>query len=387
MPEVPLVTFRVAMHPVTLRFLDDERERAYRDASLHALRVQARIAVALGVALYLLVGVLDAWFIPEADRGGAWIIRGFAVVIALALAGFTFHPRFRDFNHGPISLIGLDAAAGLIGIMRMMPDEAITQYYVAIVIVVFWTYLFLGVRFVNGLAINVTSVAFFYLAFGVLRAMPPSFLAASGFFLFAASVVAGGAAYTLERQRRELFVREIDLDSERRRHQTRALHDHLTGLPNRELLEDRLAQAIALSRRDNRRCAGFYLDLDGFKGINDTFGHNTGDIVLRIIANRLRSNLRDVDTVARLGGDEFFVLTQGVESNGDVQALAEKMLYLVAQPIHVGPEGPLPAVSVSIGIAVFPQGECSVHDIIHSADRAMYTVKHGGKNGYALAEI
>jgi diguanylate cyclase (GGDEF)-like protein len=374
------------MHTVTLRFLDEERERAYGEVSVQSLRTQARLAVALGIGLYLLVGILDPWFVPPADRVSVWLIRGAAVGIALGILGFTLHSRFQQLNHGPISAIGLNASIGLMGIMLKMPAEAIAQYYVSIVIVIFWTYLFLGVRFVYGLAINVGTVVLFYSAFGLLMLMPPSFIAASGVFLFAASVVAGGAAYTLERQRRELFVRELDIDSERKRHQVRALHDRLTGLPNRELLDDRIAQAIAMSLRDGRVCAGFYVDLDGFKEINDTFGHDTGDIVLRIIADRLRANLRNVDTVARLGGDEFFVLAPGIASSNDVRLLAEKMLHLIRQPIQISPEGPSPTVSASIGIALFPYRDCSVHDIIQRADHAMYAVKRAGKGNYALAD-
>jgi diguanylate cyclase (GGDEF)-like protein len=372
------------MHPITLRFLNAQRERAYRDRSVQSLRVQARIAVALGVTLYVLVGVLDPWFIADANRADVWVIRSIAVAFALGLLAFTFHPWFHEFNHGPISMIGLVAAVGLIGVMRKMPVEAGMQYYVSMVIVIFWTYLFLGVRFISALAVNIATAALFYLVLAVLRPMPPSFLAASGFFLFAASVVAGGAAYTLERQRRELFVRELDLDAERRRHQTRALHDRLTGLPNRELLEDRLAQAIALSKRDGRHCAGYYVDLDGFKQVNDTFGHNVGDIVLRIVADRLRLNLRDADTVARLGGDEFFVLTQGMSAPTDVNSLAQKMLHLIEQPVQVSPDGPSPALGASIGISLFPYRDCNVHDVIHRADRAMYAVKRAGKRNYSI---
>ncbi len=191
MLETPPIVLTEAMHPVTLQFRNADLEKSYRLPSLRLLTVQSRIAVAVGIALYVLVGLLDQWFLPADRIASVWLIRVVAVAMALAILAFTFHPLFQRFNQEPVALIGLIAIIGVICIMWLMPVEAIAQYYVGIVIVIFWTYLFLGVRFIYAAVVNIVTVAAFYFAFGVLREMPASVLSASAFFLFAASVIAG----------------------------------------------------------------------------------------------------------------------------------------------------------------------------------------------------
>lgn len=152
-----------------------------------------------------------------------------------------------------------------------------------------------------------------------------------------------------------------------------ALHDALTGLPNRILLEDRLAQAIALARRNQKRVAVLILDLDHFKNINDTFGHATGDHLLVATSRRLKSCLRDSDIVARLGGDEF-VLGVPVDCDDDGgERIAQKILNAFVDPFHI--EGRELRVNASIGICTYPEAGEDPETLIQSADAAMYEAK------------
>jgi len=154
-----------------------------------------------------------------------------------------------------------------------------------------------------------------------------------------------------------------------------ALHDVLTGLPNRALFEDRLEHGLAQAKRHDRTLAVMFLDLDGFKTINDVHGHDVGDEVLITTANRLKEHARGDDTVSRFGGDEFLYLLTEIDGDKDAALVAQKIANAIQQPIPL-PIGELIAKS-SIGIAIFPRDGTSASVLIKSADAAMYKAKRG----------
>jgi diguanylate cyclase (GGDEF)-like protein len=152
----------------------------------------------------------------------------------------------------------------------------------------------------------------------------------------------------------------------------------LTGLPNRRLLGDRLSQALAAAKRDGMKAALLYLDLDGFKSINDMLGHAAGDLVLVETARRLRSRVRESDTVARMGGDEFTLLLTRISDRDHLEVLANGILQSLGKPFQPGDR--TVAVTASIGIGVFPDDSPDTASLLEHADLAMYAVKHHGKN-------
>jgi diguanylate cyclase len=162
-----------------------------------------------------------------------------------------------------------------------------------------------------------------------------------------------------------------------------AMHDRLTKLPNRALLEDRLEQEVLRARREGSRFSVLFLDLDGFKQVNDAFGHHTGDLLLIEIAVRIRAITRERDTLARLGGDEF-VLLAGAFEPPDVARLAEKILAVVREPVFAS--GHECRVSASIGIALCNGGEYVEQELLRNADAAMYRAKSLGRDGYCFFE-
>jgi len=158
-----------------------------------------------------------------------------------------------------------------------------------------------------------------------------------------------------------------------------AHHDALTDLPNRLLLTDRLRQAAAQAKRDNIMLALMYLDLDNFKPVNDTLGHNVGDLLLQQVASRLLGCVkRESDTVARLGGDEFVVLLPHIEKGSDAATIAECILDALMQPFHIN--GSTINISSSIGIAIYPESAQEVHELMKNADTAMYEAKKAGRS-------
>lgn len=159
-----------------------------------------------------------------------------------------------------------------------------------------------------------------------------------------------------------------------------ANHDVLTGLPNRFLLADRLERAISHSERTDELFAVCYLDLDGFKPINDCFGHAAGDYVLSEIAKRLKNVVRNNDTVARVGGDEFVIVLIGLKSIDACRIVLDRLLADISQPIFIETE--TAAVSASIGVAIYPQDGRNSKSLLNHADQAMYLAKNSGKSRY-----
>lgn len=162
-----------------------------------------------------------------------------------------------------------------------------------------------------------------------------------------------------------------------------AFYDALTRLPNRHLLKDRLKQALALSARSHKRVAVCYLDLDGFKEINDQYGHDSGDTLLVEIAKRLTLALRQHDTVARVGGDEFVLVITELQTPEDCAALLDRVLIDVAQPVDIGGNHPV-SVSSSIGVACSHMNGYDPTQLVSLADKAMYLAKQNGKNRWMI---
>lgn len=164
-----------------------------------------------------------------------------------------------------------------------------------------------------------------------------------------------------------------------------AQHDVLTDLPNRVLLSDRISQALALAQRERTHLAVLFMDLDGFKSVNDTHGHDAGDVVLQTVARRLLHCMRASDTLARVGGDEFVALLQDIGNEQEVLKKANMFVAAVLRPIPL-PAGGEVRISISVGIALYPQHGTTSEALSEHADHAMYQVKNSSKNGAMVYE-
>jgi diguanylate cyclase (GGDEF)-like protein/PAS domain S-box-containing protein/hemerythrin-like metal-binding protein len=185
----------------------------------------------------------------------------------------------------------------------------------------------------------------------------------------------------------QYFISAVQDVTERKRAEQQisfmAYHDRLTGLPNRALLFDRLSQAMAQAKRDTKRVALLFADLDGFKAVNDEHGHEAGDAVLRMAAQRFLACVRATDTVARTGGDEFAIVLGGLDDPQQAQAVAEKIVQAFAQSLTL-PDGLDCRVGASVGISVYPEHGSAMDNLMVAADRAMYASKRRGKNTYSF---
>lgn len=201
----------------------------------------------------------------------------------------------------------------------------------------------------------------------------------------AVSALVFGLLVVLSRRNRQLAQSVAALVEAQAALQRIAWHDALTGLPNRTLLADRLRQDMRRVRRNQQFLVLAYIDLDGFKAVNDTHGHEVGDRVLVEIARRMRAVLRDVDTVARLGGDEFAAIFTDLAEASLSAPLIERLLATIAAPVDI--DGLSLQVSGSIGVSYYPQhGDIEAEQLLRQADHAMYQAKLSGRNRCCVFE-
>ena len=156
--------------------------------------------------------------------------------------------------------------------------------------------------------------------------------------------------------------------------------ENLTGLPNRELFMDQIEHSLLLAKRNQQKMAMLFLDLDGFKQVNDVHGHDVGDMLLKEVANRLRMIIRSSDTVARMGGDEFTFVLNDISDDENATSVAQKIIAALSEPFSL--KGHQCHVGGSIGIAVYPVDATDSESLLTQADKAMYLAKQSGKNTY-----
>lgn len=367
-----------------LRFLDPDLEAAFQADYRRRVSGQSRASLLLAAALYLGTGFQDPWFF-HAAAGQILQIRVCVAMTLLFSFCASFHPRFMKLQQPWLATQGLLGGAGVLLMIALGNLETANSYFFGFTLVVVWTFTLSGLRFYAALATSLILTAAYMGVFGLLVAAPAKWFFTDVSDCLAASMIVAFAGYVIERQRRVLFYQHRVIDRERQSHQQMALFDQLTGLPNRLLFEQRLAEALSHSDRRGDRMAVLFLDVDRFKPVNDSFGHLAGDRVLSVLASRLKSCVRHQDVVARIGGDEFLILIEDIQRTDDVAVVAQKILETVERPLSLrgGANALEPVqVSASIGIALYPQDGRNASGLIQAADSAMYAGKAGGRNGY-----
>jgi diguanylate cyclase (GGDEF)-like protein len=215
-----------------------------------------------------------------------------------------------------------------------------------------------------------------------LDLLHPPFTNSALALLIASTATVGMMVYVYESMRAKA---EASLHEAREKLHHLAHNDALTTLPNRIAFYDRLSQALEQATREERRLAVLFIDLDNFKPINDTYGHEAGDQLLVQAAARLRKQLRGSDFIARFGGDEFVAILPGIADQHEAGIVADKLIHTLARPFTI--QDHECRVGISIGIGLYPECASSVNALVQLADHAMYCAKQDGKNAYALCPI
>ncbi|MEJ2060169.1 MAG: GGDEF domain-containing protein [Gammaproteobacteria bacterium] len=374
------------LNPYTLGYRDPDTERAYRIQYARWLRTQSRVAIIVGLIIYVIYGLIDL-HLPDRNLPLIWILRGTAMAIAVATYAYTYTPTFNRINQIPMALAGIAAAGGLIAIQQTMSFESSIHYFPGLILAIFWTYMFLGIRFINALVACLIIQLAYNLSLLLHHQPPLSIYLEDNFHLFAANLIGAASSYILEHQRRELFHKQRQLDRERRMHEQLSLQDNLTGLHNRRHLERALEEMLLSTHPPGMLSAGLFIDIDNFKPINDRHGHDTGDRVLQAISGRIAHTVRDTDLVARLGGDEFFVVLKSVPDREQAIGITRKLLTSLHERLMVETASGRTIslhVAASVGIVFFPFPTATPAEILRRADMAMYRVKNEGRNNWRV---
>jgi diguanylate cyclase (GGDEF)-like protein len=350
----------------------------------------ARTACWLALLLTAAFGLIDPWAIPS-GVAQVWTIRAVLLMVTATTLALTYRPvflaRYEAIFGGAFLVLGL-------GVLAMIACSATGEaaravYFVGALLVLMGMYALSFLRRRTSAGVSAVLLAGYLLeswALDDLRSAGPwpVVLANACFFV---AVLTIGALSQRERDRyaRQSFLRKRELEHEldvkehaRRLSEHLSNHDGLTGLPNRESFERDLGGLLARARAEGSVAAVLFLDLDGFKAVNDTFGHLAGDHVLRVIAQRIRACVSHADLAARLGGDEFVVALSLDPDVGQgavelAQRIAARIESHVAEPIAL--DDTRVALGASTGIALFPADGESIGELIAAADSQMYAVK------------
>ncbi|QKK02650.1 MAG: GGDEF domain-containing protein [Pseudomonadota bacterium] len=373
--------------PLGFRFSAPALEQAYQNA-LGSEKIRlSRFASILALTLNLAFGLLDIWAMPSALTT-AWLLRAVIVGGVLPVLLLTWQPFFlRHYTGLMVYMFTVMAAGVALMILLAEPADTAAEVYAGGLVLII-----AGVYMLTYLGLLISSLLAFaiIMAYGAIGLFGQDFTTpdklpvyiANLFFLGGITLVGAVSQALRDRYSREnfLFRRSLERDVRLREEQARqaswlAEHDTLTRLPNRRQLKraisDRLAQAGSAG---TVRVAILYLDLDGFKPVNDRHGHAAGDRVLASIGRRLRRELDDNMLIARIGGDEFAAVARFDEGRmAELPALAERLAALIQQPLEL--RGQQLRLSASIGAVVYPDDGQTADELIHAADVWMYRAK------------
>ncbi|QSX40798.1 GGDEF domain-containing protein [Shewanella cyperi] len=232
--------------------------------------------------------------------------------------------------------------------------------------------------FMTAAAVAAALLTLHWLSYPLMYLMPswqlPGFMIGTGLTLVLYLALLAAILFSLQKRLLDAEEKALEL----------AHHDPLTGLKNKRYLHNIFEKAVLLANRPHQLMAIFYIDLDNFKPINDKAGHGTGDEVLKVVAERLRSSTRSTDICARIGGDEFIIIATQLENHAQVQEVANKLVTQLAEDVVIGNKAY--SLGASIGISLYPENGNELKQLIEQADAAMYQIKQAGKRGYKFCD-
>lgn len=361
-------------------------EQADVGDQLTEIRTNVLARVWGGLFLLALIGVPVS--VSRSLYTGWLPMYGFHLGIGLVVATFYFSSRYMTVRQSAVTVIVLMWAVGTVGIYTLGPLGAGLWWMVC-------------ASFIGGVMISaragwvlITGTAVVVVLAGV--GFVSGFITLSvdgneyvrraqswGTLLIAAAILPLIVFRAMAEMTRSIQQLAEQVEQDKQEIARIAYLDDLTGLPSRRLIKDRLQQALKDSAREEKKTAVLFIDLDGFKSVNDEFGHDAGDAVLQAVATRCSERLRGSDTFARNGGDEFVAILKGVSDQDYAEQLARDLIELISNPVLVN--GQSVAVGASIGISMNPDHGTTYDSLMKSADQAMYQAKQAGKGAARIA--
>lgn len=365
--------------PVLAKFRNIGLEKEFNTFNLPFLKQEVRVGVVVAFLACVLVSLME----PLNTPSSAWVsilVTAIVGISSLILVYKTTFLQVFEKHHQLIVMAGVIVAMLAICMkIKFYPDFSISHYLPMLMLLTIWMFSISGLSFTCAIICGQVFYLFVYLTFLIGGDISRADFVASIYYMLVSYFLGAVLSFNKEIQSRQIFLAHKELEQEEQRHRYKSLHDLLTQLPNRELLEDRLDQAISLSARNQIKCAGLFIDLDKFKTINDQYGHLVGDLYLKEVASRLQDITRDADTLARIGGDEFFLLLLDIKNEETALVLSRKIQENLNEYFILADKIKLKGLGASVGICMLPYANCTPHDIINRADKAMYRVKQLGK--------
>jgi len=339
----------------------------------------------LGAILFLMFAVIDV-FALTSGLSEVLLIRG--VVIAGLMLGFvlTYQTYFDKYYDYIMSGIYLVVAVGVVvTIYLALPADYASKIYLATLLIVIMTIFAWSYFKIRTSALLIATIVSSYAFVAIEKNVPSAHMWINIAFLFGATSIGYFSQHIRDNYLRQNFLLQQSLEAsveektiEADQNAFIANHDALTGLPNRRYIIQLLDEMLITAKDKNKVMALMFLDLNGFKQVNDVYGHAAGDEVLRVVARRLESATRKGDQISRLGGDEFLVgllMKEGTLSN--LEQMAEKFIALISQDMSI--EGEKIKIGASIGVAAYPIHGNTIDGLLEIADNQMYKAKHGRK--------
>ena len=363
-----------------VKFKSAALENAYDQFNVPFLKQEVRAGVIIGILSWLLVALMEPMNTPASAYISIFIPTIFATSFLAMVYHATYLNEFKSY-HQPLILLGVLATIFSVCIkIKFYPDFPIPHYMPVIMFITIWMFAVSGLSLNYSIVVGLFFYAFVYIAFLMDAALSSVDVITATYYMVISYFMGAVIGIHQEVQSRKIFLAHKELELEKQHHHHKSLHDLLTQLPNRELLEDRMQQAISLSARNHIKCAGLFIDLDKFKTINDQYGHLIGDLYLKEVASRLQDITREADTIARIGGDEFFILMLDVKDEETALELSCKIHHSLSEYFILADKIKIKGLGASVGISMFPFASCTPAIIINRADKAMYQVKQLDKS-------
>ena len=339
----------------------------------------------LGATLYMLFAIVDYISVSVA-LSEVLLIRGSVTIVMAIIIALTYHKIFTQYYDLIVSFAYIAAAGSIISMIYLaQPDDYASKVYFAGLLLVIMTVFSWAYFKISTSVIVIGAIISAYLYVGLYKRMEVELLFVNIVFLISAASIGFMSQMIRDRYLRENFILQQSLKSavkekteEAKDNAYLANHDALTGLPNRRYITELLEKSLEKAQKENRVLAILFLDLNGFKQVNDIYGHAFGDEVLKIVAKRLELAIRQGDYLSRLGGDEYLIsLMLNNENLSEVEVLAEKFTALITQPMNI--DGMKIKIGASIGIAAYPMHGNKVSVLMDIADKKMYQIKGSRK--------